>query len=115
MQFRTVRKFSQNVIISFEICVKVFHLMNNVNISFEICTNVSEGTLGGRGSTSGKVRGRFGEGSEKVRADIEPPSSRHRAGTAGASARPPCGHLYRILIIPLLEPSSELAIREIFH
>ena len=40
VQFRTGRKFSQNVNISFEICVKVFHLINNVNISLEICTIV---------------------------------------------------------------------------
>ena len=39
-QFRTVRKFSQNVKISLEIYVKVLHLINNVNISFEICTIV---------------------------------------------------------------------------
>ena len=39
-QFRTGRKFNQNVKISLEICVKVFHLINNVNISFEICTIV---------------------------------------------------------------------------
>ena len=32
-QFRTGRKFSQNVNIAFEICVKVFHLIQNVNIS----------------------------------------------------------------------------------
>ena len=94
-------------------------LIQNVNISLEICANVSGGlweaagalrarfgctsgkVLGGLGGTSGKVRGRFGEGSGKVR---------ERSG--GASARPPCGHFYGILIIPLLEPSSEFAIKE---
>ena len=38
--FRTVRKFTQNVNITLEICVKVLHLIKNVNISFEICTIV---------------------------------------------------------------------------
>ena len=32
VQFRTGRKLNQNVNISFEICVKVFHLIQNVNI-----------------------------------------------------------------------------------
>ena len=41
VQFRTGRKFSQNVNISFEICVKVFHLIQNFNISLEICTTVA--------------------------------------------------------------------------
>ena len=88
-------------------------LIQNVNISLEICTNVSWGTLGGRGSTSGKVRGRFGEGSGKVRGRFGPAASRQR-GAAGESAPDPLvGILYGIFIIPLLEPSSEFAIREI--
>ena len=37
-QFRTVRKFYQNVNISLEISLKIFHLIQNVNISFEIYT-----------------------------------------------------------------------------
>ena len=45
-QFRTGRKFSQTVNISFEICVKVFHLIQNVNISFEICTIVDGSCVG---------------------------------------------------------------------
>ena len=40
VQFRTGRKFSQNVNMSFEICVKVLHLIQNFHISFEICTTV---------------------------------------------------------------------------
>ena len=39
-QFRTVRKFIQNINIAFEICVKVLHMIKHVNISFEICTIV---------------------------------------------------------------------------
>ena len=40
-QLCTVRKFNQNADISFEICVKVFHLIKQFNISFEICTIVA--------------------------------------------------------------------------
>ena len=46
VQFRVARKFSQNVNISFEIYVKVFHLIQNVNISFEICTTVAGSCVG---------------------------------------------------------------------
>ena len=45
-QFRTGRKFCQNVNMSLEICVKVFHLIQNVNISFEICTTVAGSCVG---------------------------------------------------------------------
>ena len=38
VQFRFARKFCQNVNMSLEICVKVFHLITDVNISFEIYT-----------------------------------------------------------------------------
>ena len=44
--FRTVRKFSQNVNMSLEICVKVLHLIKHVNISFEICTTVVGSCVG---------------------------------------------------------------------
>ena len=83
-------------------------LIQNVNIPFEIRANVS----GGLWEAAGALRGMFGEGSGKVRAGIEPAPSRHRGSHGGASARPPCGHLYRIHIIVLLEPYSEFAIRE---
>ena len=63
-----------------------------------------------RGGATTKVRGRFGEGSEKVRGRFGGAAGSH----GGASARPPCGHVYGTLIILLLEPSSELAIREYF-
>ena len=46
VQFRTGRKFIQNVNISCEICVKVFHLIQNVNISLEICTTVAGSCVG---------------------------------------------------------------------
>ena len=45
-QFRTGRKFCQNVNISLEICVKVLHLIQNVNISLEICTTVAGSCVG---------------------------------------------------------------------
>ena len=87
-------------------------LIQNVNISLEICANVSGGlwrnpgeqraTVGeGSGKVPVKVRGMFGEGSGKVRGTL-----------GGASARPPCGNFYGTLIILLLKPSSEFAIRE---
>ena len=103
-------------------------LIQNVKISSEICANVS-GDSGRaaeeRGGAAEKVRGRFGEGSvkvqgmfgggsAKVRRRFEEGSGKVRKASGGASARPPCGHLYGIPIIPLLEPASELAIREYF-
>ena len=45
-QFRTGRKFCQNVNMSFEICVKVFHIIKNCNILFEICTTVVGSCVG---------------------------------------------------------------------
>ena len=66
------------------------------------------GSLGGRESTSGKVRGMFGEGSGKVR-------KASGGATQGQAPDPPVGILYGSLIIPLLEPSSELAIREYYQ
>ena len=96
-------------------------LIRNVNISLEICANVSgglweaAGALRGRfGEGSGAVRGRFGEGSGKVRGMFGEGSGKVRGSHGSASARPPCGHLYGTLILLLLEPSSELAIREYF-
>ena len=88
-------------------------LIQHVNISFEICENMSGGlweavgALRGRfGQGSGKVRGRFGEGSGQIR-------EHSWEATGGASARPPCGHLDGTLMVLLLEPSSELAIRKL--
>ena len=40
VQLCVARKFCQNVNISLEIYVKVFHLIQNVNISLEICASV---------------------------------------------------------------------------
>ena len=60
----------------------------------------------GSGEGSGNVPGRFGEGSGKVR-------GRFGEATGEPAPDPPVGILYGILIIPLLEPFSELAIREL--
>ena len=68
------------------------------------------GSMGGRGRTSWKVRGRFGEGSSRHRAGTEP-AARYTAGDPAPD--PPVGILYGSLIIPLLQPSSELAIMEL--
>ena len=80
-------------------------LIQNGNISFEICANVS----GGLWEAAGALRGRFGEGSGKVRGRFGTASGRQRE----PAPDPPVGILYGILIIPLLEPSSELAIMEL--
>ena len=45
-KFRTGRKLCQNVSISFEICVKVLHLIQHVNISLEIWTTVAGSCVG---------------------------------------------------------------------
>ena len=64
------------------------------------------GTLGGRGSTSGKVRGRFGDGSGMVRGRSgEGPGKVRKASggaTQGQAPDPPVGILYGTLIILLL-------------
>ena len=83
-------------------------LIQNCNISFEIFTNVS----GGLWEAAGALRGRFGGGSGKVRGRFGGGSGNVRGSHGGASARTPCGHLYGTPIIPLLEPSSELAIKK---
>ena len=61
------------------------------------------GALRGR---FGKVRGRFGGGSGTVR-------RRFGEAMGEPAPDPPVGILYGTRIIPLLEPSSELAIREL--
>ena len=70
------------------------------------------GALEEPGGAAGNVRGRFGEGSGKVIRTFREGSGKVRGSHGGASARPPCGHLDGTLIILLLEPSSELAIKE---
>ena len=80
-------------------------LIRNLNISLEICTNVSGELWISRGNAAVKVRGRFGEGSGNPRGTFGEPSGE-------PAPDPPVGILYGIVIIPLLEPSSELAIRE---
>ena len=93
--------------------------IRNVNISFEICTNMCKcvrGTLeeprGSSGEGSGAVRGRFGEGSGKVRGRFGEGSGKVRGSHGGATARTPCGHFYGTLIILVLEPCRELAIKD---
>ena len=65
---------------------------------------------------SGRPRGHFGEGSGKVRGRFEESSGKVRGSfgpaAGGPAPDPPVGILYGTLIILLLEPSSELAIRE---
>ena len=89
-------------------------LIQNVNISFEICTNV----LGGLWEAAGALRGRFGEGSGVVRGRFGGGSGavlgRFGEATGEPAPDPPVGILYGTLIVPLLEPSSELAIKEYF-
>ena len=80
-------------------------LIRNVNISFEICANVSGGLWTSRGNAAGKVRGTLGEPSGNPRGTLGEPSGE-------PAPDPPVGILYGTLIILPLEPSSELAIRE---
>ena len=62
-------------------------------------------TLEEPGGAAGNVRGRFRGGSLKIR-------GRFREATGEPAPDPPCGHFYGTLIILLLQPASELAIRE---
>ena len=76
-------------------------LIQHVTISFEICANVS----GHVGPAAGTQRGSFEEGSGKLRVSS--------GGAAGEPAPdPPVGIIYGSFLIPLLEPSSELAITD---
>ena len=91
----------------------VFAAVPKCQYSNRIFANVS----GGLWEAAGALRGKFGESSGKVRGRFGEGSGRQRGGSgpaAGAPAPdPPVGILYGTFIIPLLEPSSELAIREL--
>ena len=80
-------------------------LMQNVNISFEICSNVP----GQSGPAAGGQRGHSGEAAGAKRG-----SSGGAAGEPrGSHGRDPLWTFLWDSYLPLLEPSSELAIREI--
>ena len=89
-------------------------LFQNVNISLDLCTAVSWGLW----AAAKAFRGRFVEGSKKNknwgkgnRFSEEAPRGRQEPSREPASD-PPVGILYGTLIILLLEPSSEFAIKE---
>ena len=83
-------------------------LINNVNISFEICANVSGGLWRSRGGAAGTEREHSGPGAGQVRGRFGGGSWKPR----GSQRQTPLWTFLWDSYLPLLEPFSELAIKE---